>query len=112
MCCCATLHGGSGVVGDALPKSRFGEENGFMDVKSDLIPPAAPEDGFPTGNLKGVKESSDSMDLEVSPVIGENSCVCCCSTSTFGGGNNVLEMGLIFQQVQRLHGFGSMQRVK
>ena len=62
-----TFDGGSGVFGDALLKShRLEGENGLKDaLNSDFIPPDVAEDGCPTGDLKGVKESSDSMDLEV-----------------------------------------------
>ena len=62
-----TFDGGCGVVGDALLKShRLEGENGLTDaLKSDFIPPDVAEVGCPTGDLKGVKESSDSMDLEV-----------------------------------------------
>jgi len=61
-----TFDGGSGFVGDALLESRGEGENGLTDaLKSDFIPPAVAEDAFPSGDLKGVKESSDSMDLEV-----------------------------------------------
>jgi hypothetical protein len=61
-----TFDDGSGVVRDALLKSRLEGENGLTDaLKSDVIPLEVANDGCHTGDLKGVKESSDSMDLQV-----------------------------------------------